>query len=89
MNVPEDYVEKIGYDQNFKSMESIMKRTFGKAETIISTDTYQFEDYSKYEASGFNEEQKAKRRAEVFPVDCKKAFDMGARFAGKIKEAIN
>lgn len=29
----------------------------------------------------FDAEAKAKRRAEVFPVDCQKAFDMGVRFA--------
>ena len=81
MNVPENYIAQIGYDQNFKSMESMMQRAFGSAETIVSTDTYQFEDYSKYETSGFNAENKAKRRAEVFPIDCQKAFDMGVKFA--------
>jgi multimeric flavodoxin WrbA len=88
MNVPENYIEQIGYEQNFKSMESMMNRIFGSAVSILSTDTYQFDDYSKYDTSAFNEEDKAKRRAEVFPLDCEKAFDMGVKFAGQSKKAI-
>jgi len=58
-----------------------MKRIFGASESLFVTDTYQFDDYSKYETSGINAERKARRRKEVFPEDCKKAFEMGARFA--------
>lgn len=85
MNVGESYLEQLGYNHNFKSLEMIMKRTFGSSESILVTDTYQFEDYSKYETSAFNEEGKAKRRKEVFPKDCQKAFDMGVRFANIYK----
>ncbi len=81
MNVRQDYLAQLGYEQNFKSMEMTLKRTFGEAESLCVTDTYQFDDYSKYETSAFNEEEKARRRKEVFPEDCKKAFDMGVRFA--------
>jgi len=45
------------------------------------TDTYQFDDYSKYVATAFNPEEKAKRRDVEFPNDCNKAFEMGVRFA--------
>jgi hypothetical protein len=45
--------------------------------SLYSTDTYQFDDYSKYEAPLFNAERKAKRREEEFPKDCQKAFEMG------------
>lgn len=81
MNIKESNLEQMGYDQNFKSMEMTMMRTFGASESIFVTDTYQFDDYSKYESSAFNEEEKAKRREEVFPKDCRKAFDMGVRLA--------
>lgn len=83
MNVSENYIKEIGYEQNLKTTEMALKRTFGTSEALFVTDTYQFDDYSKYEASGFNAEEKAKRRKEVFPEDCKKAFDMGVRFAGQ------
>jgi hypothetical protein len=59
------------------------KRCFGASETFMVTDTYQFDDYSKYEISGLNEARKAQRKVEVFPEDCRKAFEMGVRFAGK------
>jgi len=32
-------------------------------------------------APRFDPVKKAKRRIEIFPIDCQKAFDMGARFA--------
>lgn len=83
MNVPQNRLEETGYEQNLKGTEMTMKRIFGSSEAIFVTDTYQFKDYAKYESSAFNVEEKAKRRDEVFPEDCKKAFEMGARFASK------
>ena len=56
---------------------------FGSAESLLCFDTYQFEDYSKIVADRFDPEKKAARRREVFPKDCEKAFEMGARLAGK------
>ena len=43
--------------------------------------TYQFDDYSKVFAPRWDPEKKAKRRAEVFPEDCRRAFEMGKRLA--------
>lgn len=81
MNVDENRIATVGYEQSFKVMEMSLKRTFGHSESLFVTDTYQFDDYSKYETSAWDVQAKAKRRAEVFPEDCKKAFDMGLRFA--------
>ncbi|MDP3787617.1 MAG: flavodoxin family protein, partial [Candidatus Omnitrophota bacterium] len=53
----------------------------GSSEKLLSFDTYQFEDYSKMVASRFNPEEKLKRRQEIFPKDCQKAYEMGVRFA--------
>jgi len=58
---------------------------FGSCETLIVTDTYQFDDYSKYVTSLFDASEKARRRNEVFPIDCQKAFEMGARIAQQSK----
>lgn len=79
MNVREEYLERIGYAQNFNGMEKLLERFFGASETLLATDTYQFDDYSKYVTTGIDAEAKAKRRQEVFPEDCKKAFDLGIR----------
>lgn len=41
--------------------------------------------YLKVLADRFDPEKKAKRRKEVFPEDCEKAFEIGVRLAGKNK----
>jgi multimeric flavodoxin WrbA len=61
--------------------EYLMKMVFGTAESLLSCQTYQFEDYSKVVSSLFDPQEIAQRRKEVFPKDCEKAFEMGARFA--------
>ena len=82
MNVNENRMKEIGYDQYFRITEAAMKRTFGSAESLYITDTCQFDDYSKYIVTAFDPEQKVKRQKEEFPKDCERAFRMGARFAG-------
>ncbi|MDR0508592.1 MAG: flavodoxin family protein [Candidatus Methanoplasma sp.] len=79
MGVPHDAVESIGYKYIFESNASLMHRLNGISEYVVSADNYQFDDYSKYAASNFNEKHKAAVKAEKFPEDCRKAFEMGAR----------
>ncbi|HUI92158.1 MAG TPA: flavodoxin family protein [Chitinivibrionales bacterium] len=81
MNVPQERVAQMGYEEKFKGMEMSLGRVFGACESLFVTDTCQFDDYAKYESSLFNAEEKAARRREVFPEDCRKAFAMGARLA--------
>jgi len=81
MNVNQSLMEQIGYEQNLKVMEMVLNRIFGVSESLFVTDTYQFDDYSKYVSTAFNAEEKAKRHLEEFPKDCEKAFEMGVRFA--------
>jgi hypothetical protein len=57
---------------------------FGQqTESLCSFDTYQFEDYSKVLMESFDPAKKAQRREEVFPQDCQRAYELGARLAGK------
>ena len=86
MGAPEQQMKVMGYEQQFSLVETLMTRIFGESETLIITDTYQFEDYSKYESSLFDVEAKAKRRREQFPTDCQKAFEMGARLTQTISK---
>jgi multimeric flavodoxin WrbA len=81
MGVTEDLMVKFNYEKHLSRNEMFMQRIFGASESLFSFDTYQFDDYSKYVADRFDPEQKAKRRKEIFPLDCQKAFDMGVRFA--------
>lgn len=80
MNIKEDMLRDWGYDRVFQANENTFARVFGASESLCSTDTYQFSDYSKYVNTAFDEKAKLKRRQEEFPKDCEKAFDMGAKF---------
>lgn len=82
MNMTETALQsgRLGLDKHISATELFLKRIFGASESLLVTDTYQFDDYSKVFAPRFDAEQKAKRRREVFPLDCQKAFEMGVRF---------
>ncbi len=83
MNMTETALQggRLGFDKHVGATEMFLKRIFGATESLFVTDTYQFDDYSKIFAPIFDREKKAKRRQEVFPLDCQKAFEMGVRFA--------
>ena len=57
----------------------------GPTEIFISGDTLQLRDYSKtdWPWTLFNPEAKQKRHDEVFPQECRKAFELGATLALK------
>ncbi|MDR3641948.1 MAG: flavodoxin family protein [Humidesulfovibrio sp.] len=77
MNVSEEMkpAETVAYTQ------SVLQRVFGGCELLLSTDTLQFDDYSKYLSTCWDAAAKAKRWAEVFPQDCARARELGARLA--------
>jgi len=81
MNVPEQALAEWGYVALMERMRGVLARTFGECELLASTDTYQFDDYSKYLSTCWDAAAKAKRREEVFPEDCAKAFALGKRLA--------
>jgi len=83
MNATPEDMERFGLDQHIVLNERLLQMIFGASESLLSFDTYQFKDYSKVVADRFDPEKKAKRRKEIFPEDCGKAFDMGVRFAEK------
>lgn len=82
MNVPEELARQFGYDHLFARNESLMQRIFGHSESLMSYDTYQFEDYSKVLADRFDVDHKEKIRREIFPKDCQRAYELGAALAG-------
>ncbi|MBQ2644587.1 flavodoxin family protein [bacterium] len=79
MNVPENMMAHYNYDTILNTTEWTVKTIFGYAETLNSYDTYQFNDYSKYDCDVFDEKEKAKHRDKQFPKDLEKAFDLGKR----------
>lgn len=67
------------YDKLFETNTNLLKRLHGKVEQLVVSDTYQFEDYSKYGTSIIDLEQKMKSKKKQFPLDCEKAFKIGKK----------
>ena len=82
MGANESFMKDLSIDRHIHLNEMFLSRIFGLSESLVVTDTYQFDDYFKY-VSSFNVEEKAKRRREVFPINCQKAFEMGVRLSKK------
>jgi multimeric flavodoxin WrbA len=81
MNCPEQFMVNAHYDVLFENHSHLMGILKGKTEIVASYETLQFTDYSKMDAAMIDGAARAKRREEQFPVDCRNAFEMGARLA--------
>jgi multimeric flavodoxin WrbA len=81
MNVSQERIKEMGYEQVFNITQSILEIHFGPCEVLLSTDTLQYRDYVLYESEMFDQSAKYKRHAEVFPEDCRRAFELGVRMA--------
>ena len=87
MGAPEEIAKEIGFDRMTVMTKSAMENHFGACELLLSTDTLQFSDYNEYESEAFDKEAKIKRHEEVFPEDCRRAFELGVRMAsGQVPE---
>lgn len=82
-NAPDNYFTGLidGYRNTFSMF-------VGPTETLVAGDTLQLDDYSKldWEWSIFDPEAKKRRHETVFPLECKKAFDMGVQLTKSGKE---
>ncbi|NOZ83286.1 MAG: flavodoxin family protein [Epsilonproteobacteria bacterium] len=83
MNMTERMSVERGYGVLFNSTETSLRMIFGNAETFCCYDTYQFPDYSKVVMEYMDPAKKSLRRKEVFPDDCRKAFEFGRRISTK------
>ncbi|MFA4860835.1 flavodoxin family protein [Methanoregula sp.] len=79
MNVSEEQMKEHQYPVHIGLNEGVLARTFGQAESLFSFETLQFEDYDKVVFSYADPEVRRKRHREVFPQDCKRAYELGAR----------
>ena len=82
MNCPESMFDSVGYREIFQRYEEWMKHYFGHCEMLLSTDTMQVKDYSRYHLAGWDGDAKRLRHETVFPQDCRKAYELGVRLAG-------
>jgi hypothetical protein len=79
MNVREDEIKAYGKNVIIDRAKWLMEQQFAPCEVLLSCDTLQFDDYSKYDTDMWDVSAKQKRHAEVFPLELKKAFALGER----------
>ena len=77
-NASEDFYAQIGYDEMLKRYQNTLGSFVGPTKILISSDTLQVKDYSRFNWTMFDPEAKKARHEEVFPLDKQKAFQMGA-----------
>ena len=82
MNIPEDTMVQYGPAAVVERAKGFMTALFGQCDVLLSCDTLQFDDYSKYETDLFDDAAKRKRHDEVFPQELEKAFALGKHLAG-------
>jgi multimeric flavodoxin WrbA len=70
------------YTEYYGGLVNTSSRIIGDTEYVTAAETWQFDDYSKYAADMFNVEERKRRHDEVFPQDCRRAYEMGRRLVG-------
>ena len=80
-NAPEEYYEQIGYDKMLNGYRRSLETFVGNTRLFISGNTLQVKDYSRFDWTMFDPEEKKERREKVFPEERKKAFALGAEMA--------
>lgn len=83
MNCPnEEVYRKMNYDQLMDNSAEQLG-VFGPTEILKSYDTYQFNNYDRYDAATFSEAHKAEVRDTQFPKDLEQAYELGKRLVRK------
>ena len=78
MNMTEKHFEFFGMGERLKMYETFTQRILMvKPKILCAFDTVQFKDYSRYESSIFDPEEKFAYREKHFPEDCAAAYDIG------------
>ena len=85
MNIPEPALSEYGYREHLEKSADFSSLIFGaqSVETLYVCDTWQFDDYSKYDSALFDPAHKAAVKKEQFPIDKQRAFELGRRMALK------
>jgi len=79
MNCPnEEVYRQLKYDV-LMDTNAYQLGVFGPTEILCSLDTYQFNNYDRYDAAAFDPEHKAQVRDTQFPKDLERAYELGKR----------
>lgn len=73
------------YTDLMNSYQQTLSSFVGPCDVLVSGETLQLKDYGKtdWPWTLFDPEARQKRHEEVFPLECKKAYELGAALAGK------
>lgn len=78
MNMTEKHFEQFGMKERLGMYELFTRRILGVTPKILRAyDTVQFKDYSRYESSIFDADEKFAYREKHFPEDCAAAYEIG------------
>ena len=80
MNAPEDYYETM-MEEYLESSSQVFGMLNGEVKIYPVFNTLQVNDYSKYAMGAFDEDAKKLNHEKQFPVDLKKAFEIGAELS--------
>ncbi len=78
-NADEGRLAQMGVDRHIALSRMMLSRHFGPCEVLLASDTQQYGNYDEFEAEMFDKDAKYRRHAEIFPQDCRRAFDLGVR----------
>lgn len=81
----ENMLTECHYLDMFAETEKFFNMLFGYGETLYAYNTYQFDDYSKYDVVDFAEPMKIKHREEHWHKDLQNAYELGKRLVEKAK----
>ena len=85
MNCPDEQMYK---DNGYDILMDVNARQlgmFGPTEILYSFDTYQFKDYSRYDAAMIPAEHKKQMHETQFPKDLENAYELGKRLAEAVQ----
>ena len=76
-NVPVEAYASCGYEAMVEGYRSMLSTAVGPTEVLLSGDTLQVKDYSKYSWTAFDAEEKQRRHKEVFPKEMQRSYELG------------
>ena len=78
-NAPEEYYGPIGYKKMLNGYKKSLETIVGKTKLMIAGNTLQVSNYDRYDWTMFDPKVKQEHHEKVFPDECRKAHDLGAR----------
>jgi len=82
-NTPGEFYAPVGYSRMIKGYQQSFESFVGNTKVMIAGNTQQVKDYSRFDWTMFNAEEKIKRHEKMFPEEKKKAFEFGVQMIEK------